>query len=497
MTDDLERRLQAIEGQPPSDEFRERLRARIVAETEGRDAAARADGVAVADEAPHTDAGELGGDVEPMPYTESWPSGGARSGRTAVRLIASAAAALAAIGIWAALALDGESGLVTVNPPTTGAIGAPDEEAAVGQPITGSTFFEFGTFRIDTLGTAFTFKIEETVGALRNDNGVVSITALTTENADDRTITFYRTGLLPDPAAPTARLDPTSGWPATDLGGWLDVVGDSVTATDPTDTLLGGLDAVSVELEFPCQEERRAECRAGKPQADPDLPMFTPGSRYRLWVVDQGAEDPIVVIVAIDDDDETEWFDRADAILSSLEFASIEPNPVRRAPAGPTDLAVFDRIRVELPDEIAVVEPHDGFARLLLPSLGGDVEFLTRPLDTDGAEVASTEQVLQLLRAEAVVVTELDAVDLGGFVAQVFEIDSGNFPNVVLKTRAEDLARDEFGWESPHTGHLWIVEHGDRGLLIVSTEALRPDSDPEALRAWTESLVASLEFRDR
>jgi len=36
MTDDLEQLLQATEGQPPSDEFVARLRAQIVAETEGR-----------------------------------------------------------------------------------------------------------------------------------------------------------------------------------------------------------------------------------------------------------------------------------------------------------------------------------------------------------------------------------------------------------------------------------------------------------------------------
>ena len=224
--------------------------------------------------------------------------------------------------------------------------------------------------------------------------------------------------------------------------------------------------------------------------------MFTPGSRYRLWVVDQGTEDPIVVIVAIDDADETAWFDHADAILSSLEFESVEPNPVRRPPAGVVELDVFAGIRLELPEETVVVEPFDGFARLIPPNIGGDLEFFTRPLDTDGVEVTTTERLLQLLEDEALEVTEVDALTVGGVAVRAFDVASGPYPNVVLKARTADLVRTEFGWETPQAGYLWVIEHPDRGLLIVSAEALASPGAVVPLRSWTDQLLRTVEFRE-
>ena len=71
-----------------------------------------------------------------------------------------------------------------------------------------------------------------------------------------------------------------------------------------------------------------------------------------------------------------------------------------------------------------------------------------------------------------------------------------SFPKIVLKARPAELARDEFGWESPQFGHLWIVEHPERGLLIVSAEALTGPDETEPLFDWAEELLASLEFTE-
>jgi len=302
-----------------------------------------------------------------------------------------------------------------------------------------------------------------------------------------------------------AEFDASTAWPASDLAGWIELVADDVTATTPTNSSLGGLDAMLVELDFPCDS---ANCTANLPINTPELPMFTPGSRYRMWVVEQSQEDPIVVMVAIDDEEETEWFDVADGILATLEFGAVEPNPVRRVPAGSIDLDVFGGISLELREEAVVVEPFDGFARIFPPGIGtdglqrpglgwgGDVEFLTRPLDTEGVEVTTTKRLVKLLEDEAAVVTELESLDVGGFEARMFDIDSGGIPNIVLKVRPDDLVRSEFGWESPRTGNLWVVEHPDRGLLLVSTETWYGPGPYAELRPWAEALLASLGFRE-
>ena len=509
MTEDLERRVKAAEGHAPSAEFVARLRAQIVAETE-RSGAGAGDhaGVRTKDFAPDSiieAANEPDADItfvvdlEPLHSDENELTELRAWTQRRTQLLATAAAvAVVFIGIWALLSMNDDrndrNDLDTVDIPTpTTEVSDPDENSEAAPLTADNTVFESGTYRIDTLGTAFTFSVEETTGVRRNENTVVSITDLTSTGADDRTITFRRTSLLPDPAAPTAEVDQTTGWPATDLLGWLEVAGDEVTAGDPVDTTLGGLDATFVDLEFPCVG---VSCVAPDLVDRPDLPVFTAGSRYRMGVVDQGQEDPIVVVVAIDDDDEAGWFDEADTILSSLTFESIEPNPVRRPPAGAAELAVFDGISLDLPEGSVVVEPFDGFARIFPPNIGGDVEFLTRPLDTDGVEVTTTDGLLQLLGDKAVDVTELDAPDIGGIEARTFEVASGPFPNIVLKARAADLVRSEFGWESPQEGHLWVIEHPDRGLLIVSSEGLVGPEAIEPLRSWTDDLLRTLAFRD-
>ncbi|MDW3179979.1 MAG: hypothetical protein R8J94_21500 [Acidimicrobiia bacterium] len=508
MTENIENIVHAAQGQGPSPDFVARLRAQIVAETEGSGSVANGGGrVRTADALPNS----LGTVVdEPDDDTalviELGPGRRDKNDFIEVRnptqrgaqlLAVAAVVAVVFIGMWVILSFnepDPEE-VDTVDTPTPTTEVSDSNQNRGAAPLTAdNTVFEPGTHRIDTLGTAFTFSVEEMAGVLVNSNGVVSITDLSSDSADDRTITFRRTPFLPHPSAPTAVVDQTTGWPATDLVGWLEATGDEIMAGEPTATTLGGFDATFVELEFPCPVEN---CVAPATPSQGNQPVFNEGSLYRLGVVDQGPEDPIVVVVAIDDVAEAAWFDEADALLSSLSFEAIEPNPVKRALAGLAELAVFDGVLLDLPEAVVIVEPFGGFARIFPPQIGGDVEFLTRPLDTNGVEVTTVDGLLQLLGDEAVVVTELDTSDIGGVEARVFEVASGPFPNIVLKARTADLARTEFGWESPELGHLWVIEHPSRGLLIVSAEALAGPGAVEPLRQWTDGLLRTLEFRER
>ena len=472
MTGDFRRLLRGVEGEGPSPAFREQLRAQIVAETED---------IASGDE-----------DVVVLDLTSSDSATAAPTAKPRFGLLVACAAAVMAIaGIWVSLATNDE-------PPVDVTTEAPEDDedtAAIETLTTDNTPFEPGTFRIDTLGTPFTFEVEEQTGARLNDNGTVALAALPSANADDRTITFRRTNLIPDPTEPTTRLDPGSGWPATDLDGWLARLDrDVVAASDPAETTLGGLRATVVELTFACDA---ATCSAGDLLTDPGLPIFTPGSTYRLWVVDQGDQDPIVVTVAVGQGGDLAWFDTADTILDSVDFEAIEPNPVQQRPAGPVEVDAFDGIRLELPDEATVVEPYGGFARIIPEGFGsdGDLEFLTRPLDAAGSEIISTDQLLALLANEAVAVAELEPVTMNDQETRVFSVNSGSFPSIVLQTRPEDLARDESGWESPRLGQLWVTEHPERGLLILSAESFGNPAVTEPLISWGTDLVASLEFR--
>lgn len=470
MSSDLRDLLQATEGEGPSPEFRARLRAQIVAETE--DTEDGPDIAVVIDLTSRTD--------EPATST-----GRPRLG---VILAGLAAAVALIVGLWATLAGDDESG-VDVTTET------PDEAVIAAEPLTtGNSVFGAGTFRIDTLGTAFTFVVAEETQLVQNDYGVVSLTTPTSAIADDHTIAFRRTSRLPDPTAPTARFDAGDGWPAADLEGWVARLGaDVVVVADPVETTLGGFRATYVELSFPCND---GACRPGDLLADPGLPIFTSGSDYRVWVVDQADEDSIVVTVSTAEGADTAWYDIADTILSSLVFESIGRNPVQERPAGSVDIDALGGATLVLPGESTVVEPYDGFARIIPDGLAGDLELLTRPLDFDGEEVTTTDRLLEILRNEAVALTELDPVIIGGQQTRIFGVESGPFPSIVLKPRAEDLARAEFGWESPQFGHLWVVEHPQRGLLVLSTESFGGPDVVNPLFAWASEVLNSLEFRN-
>lgn len=513
MTEDLKRLLQATEGQGPAEEFVARLRAQIVAETEGPDAQSDRGATKTAARTGDPGFGSENGPDEDILVIDIEPpnSDGGLSNRGAwthrpFRLLSAAAAAAAIVflGVWTLSSVNGDQErdlrLETVDSPTTTALDLDGQDDGTLALFTvGNTYVDPGTYRIDTLGTPFTFSVEETTGMFLNANGIVLLHDLSSVRADDATLTLRRTSLLPDPADPTSAVEAERGWPAEDLIGWLEALSDEVTAGDLMETTLGGRDATFVELEvgeLSC--DRQPECVSyAEDHSTPNQPIFTEGSSYRVWVVDQGEEEPIVVVAAIDDESLTPWFDEADLILATVKFETTEPSPVLRAAAGPVELDVFGGISIDLPEDVMIVEPFEGFARFIPTDIAGDVEFLTAPLDTDGIEVTTTDRLLQLLTDQGVDLTELESPTIGGFDARTFEVHSGQFPKIALKTRIADLARPEFGWESTHRGHLWIVEHPESGLLIVSAETLDTGSTTAAaLRPWTDNLLRGLEFRE-
>ncbi|MBT8241175.1 MAG: hypothetical protein KJN63_08110, partial [Acidimicrobiia bacterium] len=350
---------------------------------------------------------------------------------------------------------------------------------------------EPGTYRVDSVGTPFSFSTAEEQFVYPNGNGWFVLGAPGSVGPDDRDIVIIRLTALSDPAQPTEPLEELDdGWPADDFTGWLDNLTDEVVVANRQDVTLGGLDAVRVDIEL-----GEIDCQQGGPcmvfgvnnlVLGKDL---KPGSKYRIWVVDHGEEDVLAVIVGIDNGADSDWFDAADAILSTMAFGDIGPNPIMAAPGGPIDLAFLGGIRAEVAEDAVVFSDPRKFGRIGLEGQPADTEFLTNPLDADGNALETPDDLVSALGE--VVVTEIESTTIGGIDARVFEIARTS------QEPALKLTPDSDGWRPPTRGRMWLIDHPDRGVLMITAEAFQNvDTVFPLVLEQTEQIIGSLEFID-
>ena len=482
MNDNLEPLVNATGGEGPSPEFVARLRAAIVEET-----APPAPPIIGASDAPMADDDTTV--IELLPEVDHGePRGPSR--RMQLVLAAAAAVLVAVVGIW--LYSTDDSDVDTVDTPEE------LESGAAPTPLAGgNTFIEAGDYRLDTLGTPIEFRVDQLTGLLLNGDGVVVMTDITSNDRDDRSLTMRRVSTLPDPADPTAGMNQIDGWPASDFDGWLDVVAEdgSVEVGQPTATSLGGRDATRVRIEV--DELGCRATRACPGTSSMEIlwtgPLLRPGSAYEIWMVDQGAADPLAIVIAIDSEDDRAWVTRMESLLATLEFGEPQPGPIRRV-VGETELAVFGGARFEVAEESLLIDPLDGFARLVPFTVAGVVEFLTAPLALDGAPYESPDELLEAMAEDLVQVVEIEPTTIAGREARVFEVATGPFPRIVALQRIEDLAREESGWKPPQSGHLWMIDDPDLGLLVVASMPFESADDAPAIRSWAEGVLRTMEF---
>lgn len=349
-----------------------------------------------------------------------------------------------------------------------------------------------GTYRVDSLGTPFSFTIDESLHVRPNGRGGFVLTHPASNGPDDRDIVILRLSSLSDPTE--AQPWPTEvdqGWPAADLDGWLDALSDHLVVSNRAQATIGGLDATFLEVHV-----GEVDCPLGHSCAlfGTNHVMFGKilglRSSYRIWMVDQAGEDPLAVVVAVNREADVGWFEAANEVLSTLAFGDIGANPVSTA-GGPTELTFLGGIRADLAEGSIVIQEPGGFgATTPDPAHPGDIEFLLAPNDASGSPVTTTDQAIEVLEAANVEVTEIDAAEVGGLATRVLEIGSAAGPP--LLTRAPDT---EVLWTPPPRGRLWLIEHPDRGLLVITAEAFaEPDTVFPVMLAEAESIIASLEF---
>jgi hypothetical protein len=470
MAEDFELLMRRAQGEGPSPEFVASLRERIVEAT-----------------SPEARPG-----VETIVEIDRYE---AVSSPTIPRRLVALAAAVAVIVVAGAVIVS------TVRPEVSTIAEEPASFVADAKLLTDGFFdIEPGTYLVDTVGTPFTLTLDQKQYVGFNKDGRVGITHADSQDEGDRTIEFTRLSVLLSPNEASANPDEVSapsadleeGWPADDFGGWLDNPPEQILISNRQETTLGGLRATRIDLELgetDCRLGGEACMLLGSNRSLYDLALF-PGSKYRIWLVDQGDEDPLAVIVSIDRASDLEWFDTAETILSSLAFGEVGPNPVLAASPGSTELPFLGGIRIELEVESVALQHPGGFGQVSLTDWMADTQFLADPLDLDGSPVTTADELLAILRATDVEVAEIDEATVGGFGARVVEIRSDSSEPVVTLA-----ARNERAWRAPPRGRIWLIEHPNRGLLMITAQVFENlDLVFPLVVTQTERIIESLEF---
>ncbi|MDW3179978.1 MAG: hypothetical protein R8J94_21495 [Acidimicrobiia bacterium] len=369
--------------------------------------------------------------------------------------------------------------------------------------------FEAGTYRTGALGTSVSFTTTEVLNTQVNGGGMFVISDVASRAPDDRDLVFIRVAAFSDPASPNTSVLEQTPWPNDDFLGWLENLHDGVIATEPVETTVNGLAAIRVDLELSDEIECGffpGSC-VGLLYNLQDLKALNKGASYRVWIIEQGAEDPLAIVDGIARDEDAPWYERSDAIMDTLAFGEIAPNPVQPLTSGPNQLAALGGIEVGLPDNVAELTngrarlinqwSGRGFHRLQVTDEPGAVYFADRPHDNDGNPLTSSDDVVTELAAAGIELTELETSTVGGVETRVFDVASTDVGAIPIRFSPLDAAVDYLGWDTPAAGRMWLIEHPDRGLMMISTHAFENvDVMLPVVNELGEAIVGSLTFLD-
>ncbi len=197
-----------------------------------------------------------------------------------------------------------------------------------------------GTYRSDILGTPITVTLEGSWISPHSIPGHTVFIDPESLSVGDRDVTFLRPYVLADPTDPGAAPAPGVLRPAENIEEWLDTLVDGIVTGGPETVVIGGREAVYFEAQITNTEVCGTFlwcagfiANTVDEQGNISGWSFDPGTRQRVWWIDQGDEQPLVIIAATRSGD-TGFETRADELLDSLIIGDPQPHPVSRADSG-------------------------------------------------------------------------------------------------------------------------------------------------------------------
>ena len=159
--------------------------------------------------------------------------------------------------------------------------------------------FEPGTYRTGALGTPMSFTTTEALNTQNNGDGIVRhLRHLQPGARRPRSRVHARRRLLRSGRTECADRG-ADQWPNDDFLGWLENLHDGVIATEPVETTVNGFAAIRVDLSISDDIEcgfLPGLCVGLLENNGQDIKALNKGASYRVWVVEQGDEDPLAIV---------------------------------------------------------------------------------------------------------------------------------------------------------------------------------------------------------
>lgn len=182
-----------------------------------------------------------------------------------------------------------------------------------------------GTYRSDSLGTAFELTVAEALTLVEVQPGRIVLGDRRVQALGDNDIIMLRASALVDPLRLRDRDAET--WPVNDIDGWIATATSQLEISDLQELDIDGRPArqfdVVVGDDLGCVTSGCIDFA----QNETGLAPLGTSSRYRVWWISQGELDPIVIVAAGLRAPDA-FLDTAEALVLTLTLGETQPNPV-------------------------------------------------------------------------------------------------------------------------------------------------------------------------
>ena len=183
------------------------------------------------------------------------------------------------------------------------------------------------TYWLDDLGTEVTIEVGEQWTAHRNTQGRLVLGDAFTQGPGDNDIVFIRASLLADPTQPLRVDGDWLWWPADDIDAWITEAAPGIEISNIRDTDIGGYRATAFDVVL---DTDRIECISKGcirfATNDQTYALLGISDLYRIWFIDQGDFEPLVVVAAGDRSAE-DFLARAEELVADIELGEAQPMP--------------------------------------------------------------------------------------------------------------------------------------------------------------------------